>query len=180
MAVIGELKLNELEHYGVLGMKWGVRKDGKPQGYQYGKNQRKRDKQVYGKRGSKRIEKRLKKGDSISIARGEEAKRRDKITGRNKYTRQVGKLVGAGAAIAAVNVLISQLTGFGETGRGMLLANKFLKDPMALKRISEIINTPQFRVAASAGAAKIGEMLSGDIAVKARLKAHGYDPNRKY
>lgn len=30
-----------LEHYGVLGMHWGVRKDGKPQGFQYGKRNKK-------------------------------------------------------------------------------------------------------------------------------------------
>ena len=29
--------MDELVHYGVKGMKWGVRKDGKPQGHQYGK-----------------------------------------------------------------------------------------------------------------------------------------------
>lgn len=28
-----EVENNELQHYGVLGMKWGVRKDGRPQGY---------------------------------------------------------------------------------------------------------------------------------------------------
>lgn len=30
-----------MAHYGVLGMKWGVRKDGRPQGFQYGEKAKK-------------------------------------------------------------------------------------------------------------------------------------------
>lgn len=37
-----------LEHYGVMGMKWGVRKDGKPQGFQPPKSKRQAKKMIKG------------------------------------------------------------------------------------------------------------------------------------
>ena len=55
-----------LAHYGVLGMKWGVRKDirgsGKQSNKDYTANQRKRDRQVYGNRSERRINKAMNQG----------------------------------------------------------------------------------------------------------------------
>ena len=70
-----------LAHHGILGMKWGVRK----QASNYDQSQRNRDKEVYGKGGVKRINKSMVKGNSISTARSQEKTHRDSIIKKNKW-----------------------------------------------------------------------------------------------
>lgn len=65
-----------LQHYGVLGMRWGHRKDKKSgSSIRYKKLDREIDEAMYGKRGVKRIEKRMKKGNSHAVASAKETGR---------------------------------------------------------------------------------------------------------
>jgi hypothetical protein len=68
---------DELYHHGIKGMKWGVRKN-----RQYNKNytskQRKSDRAFYGKRGEKRINKKLNEGYGLRGARHFEVERKER------------------------------------------------------------------------------------------------------
>lgn len=163
-----------LEHSGVKGMKWGKRK---PQHENYSNDQAKRDRQVYGTRGAKRVNDSLHSGNSISVARGDEKTRRDKVMGRNKYVRQGGKIAGAGIAGAAGFLGVRALAKTASSAAGQRVVAKLFGPNAALA--TQALNNPILIGAATVGAAKIGEMFSGDIAVAANMRSNGYDPNRK-
>lgn len=160
------------EHAGVKGMKWGKR-----QNSNYSNQQAKRDAQIYGNRGAKRINNAMNKGDQISTARGAEKTRRDNVMAKNKYVRQGGKLAGGatGAALGFASTLaISKITN---SVAGRTVANRLLGQYSNLA--IGFINSPVATAAITAGAAKVGYMMAGDAAVSVNMRARGYNPNRK-
>jgi hypothetical protein len=173
-----------LAHFGVPGMKWGKSKS-RSRAEGYTDQQVKRDKQVYGARGSRRINKNLKKGDQISVARGAEKTRRDRVISKNKYVRQGGKVAGSIGGIAVANIAISGINKLANSSTGGKIASRFLgASPEAIRlgqtTIRTLSSNPVVRIAASTAAAKAGNMLAGDLAVSANMRANGYDPTRKY
>lgn len=76
-----------LQHYGVKGMKWGVRRNRNAVNKDYTAKQRKHDRTFYGKGGEKRINKRLNEGHGLRGARHYEAERKEK----NEKLKRVAK-----------------------------------------------------------------------------------------
>lgn len=167
---------NELEHYGVKGMRWGHRKNNYNKNYTY--SQRRQDQSTYGRRGEKRINKEMNRGAKIKAARSYEKTRRDKVLGTNKYYRQVGKMLGGGAAGLGGFLLSRQVAKMGSTYEGRRKLIKYLGADIGMP-VAAFSQHPAVQIAVASGAAKIGTLLSGDAAVGLRMKAHGYKAYRR-
>lgn len=83
----------ELYHYGIKGMKWGIRRS-TPRASNYSERQRTRDRKLYGRGAERRINKRMLKGEGIQSARHNEVVRKKRI--------QSGKTIAASIATSAL------------------------------------------------------------------------------
>ena len=181
-----------LEHYGVKGMKWGKRK----RNPNYSDDQMKRDSQVYGKRGAKRINKNMNKGDSVSTARSVEKTRRDTVAskavdmrGRTERSRifkqRVGGAVGGAAGGYAANRATAAVGKLATSKKGQAVLTKITKDPIVSAKLAVSIEAftknAQNRALITSGGAMAGGLMGAKAprtASTAYVKSKGYNPNR--
>lgn len=121
----------DLLHFGVKGMHWGVKKAAKPTHPDYGSSSQAYDKKNFGKGGVARINDRLHAGQTIKEARNAEYKHRKNVrrkvmaaTVAVKYRRQIiggakvaGAVLGLVAGVAAQHIAVK-----AETNRGRAAA----------------------------------------------------------
>ena len=109
----GCVKLNtrntELFHYGVKGMKWGVRRKRNEHNKNYTDKQRKNDRAMYGDRAEKRINRKLNEGYGLRGARHFEVERRERKEKRKKTAKKVVKTIGKATAAVGSAWLTDQI-----------------------------------------------------------------------
>ena len=91
-------------------MKWGVRRASKNKtNEKYTSARQKQDERLYGKRATKRVNKRLNNGETLVSARHSEVVRRDKKAARKKTLKKAAKvgasMVGSAATLVAADIV---------------------------------------------------------------------------
>ena len=114
---------NELYHFGVKGMKWGIRRSD-TYNESYTRKQRKYDRTMYGNSSEKRINRRLNQGYGIQAARHKEVVRRDRIANAKKTIRRLSKTaIGIGSAYVSDQIF--------NQGRGTQAVVNFTQNTIA-------------------------------------------------
>lgn len=145
-----------LMHYGVKGMKWGVRNDNPS----YTKKQRLADKNIYSSGAVRRINRRLNKGENISGARSKEA---DRIGRTRKSARVFGQIGGVAGGVAG------GIAGFIYSDAIASYLAKATGRPVPREIVAPLI---------AAGSYKVGQQLGRYGGQSTRMLLGGYNPDK--
>ena len=121
--------LGTLAHYGVKGMKWGIRRR---RNENYTDKQRKQDRAIYGRGAERRVNKRMNQGYGVKGARAYEADRRQRKEKRKQTARQVLRPV-KNAAIRTGKIAVG-------TAAGLAYADLVLNNGENIKKGANYIN----------------------------------------
>lgn len=177
---------DDIYHFGVKGMKWGVRKE---RAKNYSEAQYKRDKVMYGNRGANRINRSMHKGHNVSGARSKEVEKHNRAA-RNSTTagvigRYAGAALGAGAGGVGGFYLGSKVVKLA-AGVGADYVSKNLSPELGAT-IRDLANNKQYQLSIKAGIASTGVKIGNTVGARigretgrrAPLAVHGYKDRKQ-
>lgn len=155
----------DIYHFGVKGMKWGVRKK-RARGYNNAAYNA--DRAKHGTLGANRINKSVLNGASLQKAQAMEKERHNSASGTASLLGAGGGLAGAYAGWAA-GTKVTSLIAYGT----LPTINKYLGSNTAVK-MAFALNSPIGREAVSYGVSALGGIAGNRVAKSAALAARGY------